>query len=77
MPGMGEMLPVMLARIDEVSAHDVEHLSRPPWECFHATVNQLVATIKVPPPRQGRSGCVRRLRPRATIACPAASRRAG
>jgi predicted TIM-barrel fold metal-dependent hydrolase len=26
---MGEMLPVMLARIDLVSAHDVEHLTRP------------------------------------------------
>jgi predicted TIM-barrel fold metal-dependent hydrolase len=26
---MGEMLPVMLARIDEVSALDVEHLKRP------------------------------------------------
>jgi uncharacterized protein len=26
---MGEMLPVMLARIDEVSAHDIEHLKRP------------------------------------------------
>ena len=27
---MGEMLPVMLARIDEVSALDIEHLKRPP-----------------------------------------------
>jgi predicted TIM-barrel fold metal-dependent hydrolase len=27
---MGEMLPVMLARIDEVSAFDTGHLSRPP-----------------------------------------------
>jgi predicted TIM-barrel fold metal-dependent hydrolase len=27
---MGEMLPVMLARIDEVSALDVDHLKRPP-----------------------------------------------
>jgi predicted TIM-barrel fold metal-dependent hydrolase len=26
---MGEMLPVMLARIDEVSAFDIEHLKRP------------------------------------------------
>jgi predicted TIM-barrel fold metal-dependent hydrolase len=26
---MGEMLPVMLARIDEVSALDIEHLKRP------------------------------------------------
>ena len=26
---MGEMLPVMLARIDEVSANDVTHLKRP------------------------------------------------
>lgn len=27
---MGEMLPVMLARIDDVSAADVDHLQRPP-----------------------------------------------
>jgi len=27
---MGEMLPVMLARIDETSAADIEHLKRPP-----------------------------------------------
>jgi hypothetical protein len=27
---MGEMLPVMLARIDEVSAADIEHLKRTP-----------------------------------------------
>jgi predicted TIM-barrel fold metal-dependent hydrolase len=27
---MGEMLPVMLARIDEVGAADISHLSRPP-----------------------------------------------
>jgi predicted TIM-barrel fold metal-dependent hydrolase len=27
---MGEMLPVMLARLDEVSAADVDHLKRPP-----------------------------------------------
>lgn len=27
---MGEMLPVMLARIDDVSAFDVGHLTRPP-----------------------------------------------
>src|ERR1700752_4071470 len=26
---MGEMLPVMLARIDEVAAADIEHLKRP------------------------------------------------
>jgi len=26
---MGEMLPVMLARIDEVSSFDIEHLRRP------------------------------------------------
>jgi predicted TIM-barrel fold metal-dependent hydrolase len=29
---MGEMLPVMLARLDDVSAADVDHLARPPSE---------------------------------------------
>ena len=31
---MGEMLPVMLRRIDEVSANDVDHLKRPPSQAI-------------------------------------------
>jgi predicted TIM-barrel fold metal-dependent hydrolase len=38
---MGEMLPVMLARLDEVSVADVDHLQRPP---SHTIVEQVWIT---------------------------------
>lgn len=47
---MGEMLPVMLVRIDESSAADVEHLKRPPSRQIHDQVWITTSGIFSQPP---------------------------
>jgi hypothetical protein len=47
---MGEMLPVMLRRVDETSANDVDHLSRPPSQAIVEQVWLTTSGIFSEPP---------------------------
>ena len=58
---MGEMLPVMLARIDEVSALDIEHLKRP---ISRAILDQVWLTTSGNLQRAAISSCAANIRDR-------------
>ena len=59
---IGEMLPVMLARIDEVSALDIEHLKRPISRAILDQVWLTTSGIFSEPPGQGKACPFRKFR---------------
>ena len=47
---MGEMLPMMMARIDDVFQHDIDHLQRPITRAIHDQVWFTTSGIFTQPP---------------------------